>query len=372
MHFVAQDSVVDQFIGDEMVEGGRMWVDYMSANYKSFNHKLMPLDLEKESHRELLKWEEEEEARFIKLKEDMDSALGECESNDMICDIDYGRVERRLQSILTDDDGLFKMTLPDLPWNGGRQFNIEKKVLGMAGEIMMAARNAGMRGVFTMVTNRNSLLVKEDAEYSQRCLNGDPNIAASWLHNFVLTFTMDFQRTKSQIVVSTILDQGSKMPDWDEKLNDWDWRPDRKHCKAVIMYSRCEIVCVHCGQMLGLFAVCRRIIEQLIEMFPGLFSVTKAKNTKTKRVKILMLPQFLRPDIGTHDCLRRSDKMERNVRPSFFYVRTFEQLVDWAWVCAENDAVKRRTLVCVSTAPKLSRKQSEEIRVENSSNTIRE
>ena len=70
-----------------------------------------------------------------------------------------------------------------------------------------------------------------------------------------------------------------------------------------------------------------KVVKRLAKMFPHLFTVKK------KKFKFLMLPDLLRPDIGTHDCLRRSDKMEVKADTSLFYVNTYDDLVEWAWVC---------------------------------------
>ena len=307
-------------------------MEFAAENYFAFDDQLMPLNpYEDESHRELIIWERQQQARLLHLKEIMDDALDETKTNDLVCDIDYERVERVMLDLVADDNGLVKLTLPDLPWNGGREFNLKEIVLEMVGLILMSAREKGIRGVFTMVVNRNSLVRREDSEYSQQCLNGDPTIVASWMHNFVLAFVMDLKRTKTGIVETIILDQGSKMPVWDEKENDWDWRPDRKYRKSVFDFARCVHfeLSTDCGFICPLFL--SGIVRFLDDNFPNLVSSMK-KKSKKKRYKILMLPQLLRPDIGTHDCLRRSDEMEQKCNTDLFYVKTTQQLQDWAWV----------------------------------------
>lgn len=80
-----------------------------------------------------------------------------------------------------------------------------------------------------------------------------------------------------------------------------------------------------------------KVVKKLAIMFPGLFLV-KRKKGKKNRYKFLMLPTLLRPDIGTTDCLRQSDIMEKKADTSLFPVRTHEDLVEWAWVCVHCDS----------------------------------
>ena len=242
-----QDQALDQFIGDEIVEGARLWVNFAAENYDAKNDELRPLDPENEDDQAIAQWEVEEKARFVELKEQMDTALETTEESNMVCDIDYARVERGLRTIMTDENGLVKMTLPDLPWNGGRGSDLEVSVLGMMGEILMSARNAGIRGIFTLVVNRNHLLALKDGPTSQNALNGDPRVAASWMHNFPLAFKMDFQKTKSAIPHTVILDRGSKMPVKDETTNTWDWSNDQQYKGGVIKFTRSvdASLCMH-------------------------------------------------------------------------------------------------------------------------------
>ena len=228
------------------MEGARKWVEYAAENYDAKNDELRPLDLENEDDRAVAQWEIEEKERFLELKAQMDAALATTEDEDLVCEFDHDQVVRSLQTMMTDENGLVKMTLPDLPWNGGRGWHLEDAVLGMIGEILMSARNACIRGIFTLVVNRNHLLALKDGPTSQRALNGDPNVAASWMHNFVLAFKMDVQRTKSAIEHTVILDQGSKMPLWDEKRNRWDWSPEKAYRKGIFDFARfvCVDVCL--------------------------------------------------------------------------------------------------------------------------------
>ena len=64
------------------------------------------------------------------------------------------------------------------------------------------------------------------------------------MHNFTVAFVMDTLRTKSAIVVTHILDEGSKLPVFDEKKNAWDYSNDEKYKKGVIGFVRCVFVCV--------------------------------------------------------------------------------------------------------------------------------
>lgn len=106
-------------------------------------------------------------------------------------------------------------------------------------------------------------------------------------------------------------------------------------------------------------------------MFPGLFIGKKKKGRH--KFKVLMLPILLRPDTGTHDCLVQSDMMEKKADTSLFPVNTFQELVEWAWVCVcIGFKAMRLRVSCILTATRSSRMESEGISVESETNSVRQ